>query len=223
MGTVEEGFFRSKMQMRKSIFYLPRSGKVKDNLLRGAGYGKIKPVLGRQRKAKTLIPRGGISKRVSPSRMTSELIKELEYQIAVNKERKIKLEKLLNYPSGKGVKYPGDYLLHVGIWRKNRKQEIGHYEKNFKNERDHYLLPYYRPTMCYGDSGGPTYVVKKNKKGRKLNLLLGVNSIMDDYCQQFMIASSTSANKRWILSNMQNKDDKKWLIKSLRKRKKKSP
>lgn len=74
--------------------------------------------------------------------------------------------------------------------------------------------------MCYGDSGGPTFVKKKGikHKNRTYKVLKAVNSIMDDLCQQFMIGSSISSNKAWILENIQNKEDLVHLTKSNRKR-----
>ena len=80
----------------------------------------------------------------------------------------------------------------------------------------------YRPTMCYGDSGGPTFVKKKGRKYKKrtYKVLKAVNSIMDDLCQQFMIGSSISSNKAWILENIQNKADLAFLTRSNRKRRK---
>ena len=75
--------------------------------------------------------------------------------------------------------------------------------------------------MCYGDSGGPTYIVKKSRKyGNFYRILKGVNSIMDDYCQQFMIASSVSSNLRWILENVQSQGDIDWLAELDRRRRK---
>jgi len=219
--TVEQGFFKSREAMKKSIFYLDRSKKVKDKYLWGAGYGKIKPELGRQKKARTLLPRGGQSKRISTPRMAQELIQELKYHKANNVFRSIRLETLLNYPSGNGVKFPDDYLTHVGIWGMPGR-EPSQYEKSYKNERDDRMLPNYRPTMCYGDSGGPTFVNKKGRKhkNRTYKVLKAVNSIMDDLCQQFMIGSSISSNKAWIFENLQNKGDRAYLTRSNRKRRK---
>lgn len=217
--TVEQGFFKSREAMKESIFYLARSKKTKDRYLWGAGYGKVKPELGRQRKARTLLPRGGPSKRISTPRMAAELIQELRYHKANNVFRNIRLETLLNYPSGSGVKFPDDYLTHVGIWGMPG-HEPSQYEISYKNDRDDRMLPNYRPTMCYGDSGGPTFVKKKGikHKNRTYKVLKAVNSIMDDLCQQFMIGSSISSNKAWILENIQNKEDLVHLTKSNRKR-----
>ena len=44
--------------------------------------------------------------------------------------------------------------------------EASEFEKTYSKTQEHRDLPYVRPTMCYGDSGGPMY--KWKKSGKKL-------------------------------------------------------
>jgi len=192
-------------------------------LFHGSGYGRTfghtqaRP----QKRNKKRLVRSGLAQQIPHKELKKELTKELKFQVTTKYPRNILLDNLLDIQNGgRNVKLPSDWIASRGVWRM-ADVEASEFEKNYSKTQEHKELPYIRPTMCYGDSGGPMYkwkksgkklmVCKNNKcemKRTKVKYLFGVNSIMDDYCQQFMISMNvmTKKNKVFIYNTMDAED-----------------
>ena len=135
-------------------------------LFHGSGYGKTtghsqEKQYGLSRKR---LVRSGLAQQISHKDLANELTKELKYQVSTNYHRNILLDKLLDISNGgRNVRFPNDWIASKGIWR-TMDQPATDYEKDYSFKKEHDTLPVVRPTMCYGDSGGPMYKWKKSQK-----------------------------------------------------------
>lgn len=197
--------------------------KSRWQLFTGSGFGKSfghsqeRPLT----KGHKRLVRSGLAQQISHSELAKELTKELKYQMKTAYARNILLDDLLNIKNnGKNVEFPKDWIASRGVWRLSS-QNPDIYEKKYSQVREHNILPFVRPTMCYGDSGGPMYRYQKRKtyicdekrsrcemKRIKQKVLFGINSIMDDYCQQFMISMNVMSrkNKNFIYNTLKKED-----------------
>lgn len=92
--------------------------------------------------------------------------------MATGYSRNILLDKLLDVENnGRNVKLPEDWIATKGVWRQGD-DEPSDFEKKYAMAQEHEKLPYVRPTMCYGDSGGPMYKYKKSWKRLQAKIII---------------------------------------------------
>lgn len=97
--------------------------------------------------------RTGHSSIISNNRLRREMLMETDYDLVMNIDRGIFIENLLGYNNkSQVVDFPKEYLASVGYYTKNNP-----FREQYQNQKSHALLPTIKPTMCYGDSGGPMW------------------------------------------------------------------